>query len=144
MQWAGCKIGTRRQRCVGAGRTDPPGAGELARYPAKGDAKALFFKNYLFILFWLCWVFITACGLSLAPANGGCSLVAVCGLLIAGPSLVVEHRLSARRLSSCGTGPQLPLGMWDLPIPEIKLVSLALQGGFLTTVPPGKPAEAWS
>ena len=29
--------------------------------------------------------------------------------------------------------------MWDLPGPGIKLVSLALQGRFLTTGPPGKP-----
>ena len=28
--------------------------------------------------------------------------------------------------------------MWDLPGPGIKLVSLALAGGFLTTGPPGK------
>ena len=28
--------------------------------------------------------------------------------------------------------------MWDLPGPGIELVSLALAGGFLTTVPPGK------
>ena len=29
--------------------------------------------------------------------------------------------------------------MWDLPGPGFKPVSLALAGGFLTTVPPGKP-----
>ena len=28
--------------------------------------------------------------------------------------------------------------MWDLPQPGIELMSLALQGGFLTTAPPGK------
>ena len=40
---------------------------------------------YLFIyLFWLCWVFVAACGLS---------LVAVSSLLIAVASLVAEHRL---------------------------------------------------
>ena len=37
----------------------------------------------LFIYFWLCWVFVAACGLS--P-------VAVSGLLIAVASLVAEHR----------------------------------------------------
>ena len=31
-------------------------------------------------------------------------------------------------------------GMWDLPEPGMKLVSLALQSGFLTTGPPGKPS----
>ena len=39
---------------------------------------------YLFIDFWLRWVFIAACGLS---------LVAVSGLLIVVASLVAEHRL---------------------------------------------------
>ena len=29
--------------------------------------------------------------------------------------------------------------MWDLPGPGIEAVSPALAGGFLTTVPPGKP-----
>ena len=37
-------------------------------------------KNY----FWLCWVFVSAHGLS---------LVVVCGLLIAVASLIAEHRL---------------------------------------------------
>ena len=29
--------------------------------------------------------------------------------------------------------------MWDLPGPGLEPVSLALEGGFLTTAPPGKP-----
>ena len=29
--------------------------------------------------------------------------------------------------------------MWDLPGPGLELVCPALAGGFLTTVPPGKP-----
>ena len=29
--------------------------------------------------------------------------------------------------------------MWDLPGPGLETVSPALAGGFLTTVPPGKP-----
>ena len=34
----------------------------------------------------------------------------------------------------------MPWGMWDLSGPEIELVSLALQNGFLITDgPPGKP-----
>ena len=49
-------------------------------------------------------------------------------------SLVVELGLS-----SCGTWAQLPYGMWDLPGPGVKPVFPALQGGFLTTRPPGKP-----
>ena len=31
--------------------------------------------------------------------------------------------------------------MWDLPGPGIEPVSPALAGGFLTTVPPGKPSD---
>ena len=31
--------------------------------------------------------------------------------------------------------------MWDVPGPEIKPLSPVLQGGFLTTGPPGKPLE---
>ena len=32
-------------------------------------------------------------------------------------------------------------GMWDLPGPGIEPVSPALAGGFLSTVPPGKPPK---
>ena len=31
--------------------------------------------------------------------------------------------------------------MWDLPGPGLEPVSPALAGGFLTTVPPGKPQD---
>ena len=34
-------------------------------------------------------------------------------------------------------------GTWDLPGPGIKPLSPALAGGFLTTVPPGKPNPAF-
>ena len=42
-------------------------------------------------------------------------------------------------LISCDACTHLPHSMWDLPRPGIKLVSFALQGGFLTTGPPGMP-----
>ena len=45
------------------------------------------------IYYWLCWVFVAACGLSPVAASGDCSLVAVQGLLIAVASIAVEHRL---------------------------------------------------
>ena len=41
-----------------------------------------FFKIYFFIYFWLCWVFVAVCGLSLVSTSGGYSLVEVGGLLI--------------------------------------------------------------
>ena len=65
--------------------------------------------------------------------------IAVRGPLTVTASLVVEHRLQTRRLSSCGSRAQLLRGMWDLPRPGLKPVSPALAGGFSTTAPPGKP-----
>ena len=46
------------------------------------------------------------------------------------------------RLSSCGARAQLLCSMWDLPGPGLEPVSPALAGGFLTTVPPGKPLKS--
>ena len=54
-------------------------------------------------------------------------------------SLVVEHRLQTRRLSSCGSRALLLRGMWDPPRPGLEPVSPALAGRFSTTAPPGKP-----
>ena len=54
-------------------------------------------------------------------------------------SLVAEHRLQTRRLSSCGSRAQLLRGMWDLPRPGLEPVYPALAGRFSTTAPPGKP-----
>ena len=54
-------------------------------------------------------------------------------------SLIAEHRLQTRRLSSCGSRAQLLRGMWDLPRLGLEPVSAALAGRFSTTVPPGKP-----
>ena len=47
-----------------------------------------------------------------------------------------ERGLQACRLSSCGTWAWLFHGIWDLPRPEVKPVSPALAGGFLTPEPP--------
>ena len=55
----------------------------------------LFF--FMFIYFWLYWVFVAVCGLSLLAASGGNSLVAGHGLLTVVAS-VVEHGLKALRL----------------------------------------------
>ena len=52
----------------------------------------LIFK-ILFIYFWLCWVFITARGLSLVVASGESSRVAMHVLLIVLACLVVEDGL---------------------------------------------------
>ena len=53
----------------------------------------LFQIIYLRVYFWLCWIIIATCGLSLVVASGGHSLAAMQRLLIAVASLVVEHRL---------------------------------------------------
>ena len=66
--------------------------------------------------------------------------IAVRGPLTIAASLVAEHRLQMRRLSSCGSRAQLLRGMWDLPRPGREPVSPALAGRFSTTAPPGKPS----
>ena len=66
--------------------------------------------------------------------------IAVRGPLTVATSLVVEHRLQTRRLSSCGSQAQPLCGMRDLPGPGHEPVSPALAGGFLTTAPLGKPS----
>ena len=69
----------------------------------------------------------------------GPPFIVVRGPLTIAASLVAEHRLQTRRLSSCGLRAQLLRGMWDLPRPGLKPVSPALAGRFSTTAPPGKP-----
>ena len=65
--------------------------------------------------------------------------ITVRGPLTIAASLVAEHRLQTRRLSSCGSRAQSLRGMWDLPRPGLEPVSPALAGRFSTTAPPGKP-----
>ena len=65
-------------------------------------------------------------------------------IMVRGPlsivaSLVAEHRLQMRRLSSCGSRAQLLRGMWNPPRPGLEPMSPALAGRFSTTAPPGKP-----
>ena len=38
-----------------------------------------FFKLRFIYLFWLCWVFVAMCGLSLVVASGGCFLLQSAG-----------------------------------------------------------------
>ena len=72
-------------------------------------------------------------------AKWGPLFIAVRGPLIIAASLVAEHRLQTRRLSSCGSRAQLLRGMRDLPRPGLEPVSPALAGRLSTTAPPGKP-----
>ena len=66
--------------------------------------------------------------------------IAVRGPLTIAASLVAEHRLQMRRLSSCGSRAQLLRGMWDPPRPGLEPMCPALAGRFSTTAPPGKPS----
>ena len=94
---------------------------------------------YLFS-FWLCWVFVAVRRLSLVATSRGYFPSQCPGLSVwSAGSRRVASVAAARGLSSCGAPAQLSRGMWDHPGPGIKPMSLALQGRFLTTGPPGKP-----
>ena len=99
----------------------------------------IFFFN-LFIYLFMAVLCLRFC----ARASSSCGergplFIAVRGPLTIAASLVAEHRLQTRRLSSCGSLAQLLRGMWDLPRPGLEPVSPALAGRFSTTAPPGKP-----
>ena len=81
-----------------------------------------------------------------ARASSSCGkwgplFIAVRGPLTVAASLVPEHRLQTRRLSSCGSRAQLLRGTWDPPRPGLEPVCPALAGGFSTAAPPGKPSK---
>ena len=85
------------------------------------------------VSFWLHWAFAAAHRPSPVAASGG--LLSSRGLCAARwGAWALEHR----RYSS-GAGVELPRGLWDLPGPGIKPVSLALAGRFLTSGPQGSP-----
>ena len=95
---------------------------------------------YLFILLFLAVLGLRFCARSFSSCGKwGPLFIAVCGPLTIAASVVAEHRLQTRRLSSCGSRAQLLRGMWDLPRPGLEPVYPALAGGFSTTAPPGKP-----
>ena len=88
------------------------------------------FKIYLFI--YLIYLFMAVLGLRCcARAFSSCGkwgplFIAVREPLTIAASLVSEHRLQMRRLSSCGSRAQLLRGMWDLPRPGLEPVFPAL------------------
>ena len=95
-----------------------------------------YFNFYLFIAvlgLHFCARAFSSCG------EWGPLFIAVRGPLTIAASLLVEHRLQTRRLSSCGSRAQLLRGMWDLARPGLEPVSPALAGRLSTTAPPGKP-----
>ena len=100
----------------------------------------LFFFNLFFIYLLLAVLGLRFCARAFSSCGKrGPLFIAVRGPLTIVASLVVEHRLQTRRLSSCGSRAQLPRGTWDLPRPGLEPVSPALAGRLSTTAPPGKP-----
>ena len=68
-----------------------------------------------------------------ARAFSSCGKQGPLFIVVRGPltivaSLVAEHRLQMRRLSSCGSRAQLLRGMWDPPRPGLEPVCPALAG----------------
>ena len=104
-----------------------------------------FFSIFFLIIIYLFIYLFGVLGLRFcARASSSCGkrgpfLIAVRGPLTVAASLVAEHRLQTRMLSSCGSRAQPLRGMWDLPKPGLEPVSPALAGRFSTTAPPGKP-----
>ena len=76
-------------------------------------------------IYWLRWVFVALCGLSLVVASRSYSSTWWSGLLIA---VAV----------SCGAQAQQLWCLWSLPWPGIEPVSPASAGRFFTTLPPVK------
>ena len=115
---------------------------------------------FIIIYFWLRWVFVAVCGLSLVAASRG-----YCSLRFAGFSLWWFSCCGAQALGAwasvvCGVRPQqLWLAgsraqaqqLWHTGFIALRHVGSsrtrdrtcvpALAGGFLTTAPPGKSAE---
>ena len=103
------------------------------------------FSQYHLFIYLFIYLFLATLGLHFcARAFSSCGewrplFIVVHGPLTVAASLVAEHKLQTRRLSSCGSRAQLLRGMWDLPRPRLEPMSPSLAGRFSTTVPPGKP-----
>ena len=101
-------------------------------------------ENFLILFIYL---FLAVLGLHFcARAFSSCGkrgplFITVCRPLTVAASLVAEHRLQMRRLSSCGSRVQLLRSMWDPPRPGLEPVSPALAGRLSATVPRGKPLQ---
>ena len=110
------------------------------KYFLTAGSSSFFFLINLFIYLFLAVLGLRFCVRAFSSCGErGPLFIAVRGPLTIAASLVAEHRLQMRRLSSCGSRAQLLRGMWDLPRPGLEPVSPALAGRFSTTAPPGKP-----
>ena len=99
------------------------------------------FLNVLFILviFGCAESSLLRASFLLVAASGGCSLLRCAAFSLQWLLLLWSTGSRHVGFHSCGSWAQLLRGMWDLPGPGLKPVAPALAGGFLTTVPPGKP-----
>ena len=101
-----------------------------------------FFFNVIYLFIYLAVLGLRFCARTFSSCGErGPLFIAVRGPLTVAASLVAEHRLQTRRLSSCGARAQLLRGMWDLPRPGLEPVFPALAGRFSTTAPPRKPGR---
>ena len=100
----------------------------------------LFFKIIIYLFIYLAVLGLRLCARA-SPSRGkwGPLPIAVRGPPTIAASLVAEHGLQTRRLSSCGSRTQSLRGMWDPPRPGLEPASPALAGRLSTTAPPGKP-----
>ena len=100
------------------------------------------FKKLINFYFWLCWVFVATCGLSLVVLSRGYSLLRGPGFSL--PWLLLLQSTGSRRSSSVIVVPGLscPAAYVIFPGPRIKPMPLALAGRFLTTRPPEKALYA--
>ena len=94
-----------------------------------------FFKIYLFIYLWLCWVFVSVRGLSLVAASGDHSSLWCAGLSLSRPLLLQSTGSRCAGSVIVTHGPSCSAACGIFPDP----VSPALAGRFSTTAPPGKP-----
>ena len=100
----------------------------------------LFFFINLFIYLFLAVLGLRFCARAFSSCGEwGPLFITVRRPLTIADSLVAQHRLQMRRLSSCGSRAQLLRSMWDLPRPGLEPVSPELAGGFSTSTLPGKP-----
>ena len=98
----------------------------------------LFFFKFIYLFMAVLGLHFCARAFSRCGKRGPL-FIAVRRPLTIAASLVAEHRLQTRRLSSCGSRAQSLRGMWDPPRPGLEPVSPALTGRRSTTAPPGKP-----
>ena len=116
----------------------------LGLYPALkniGQLLLLFFYNFLFIYFWLCWVFVSVRGLSPVAASGGHSSSRCAGLSLSRPLLL--RSTGSRRAGSVivAHGPSRSAACGILPDQDSNLCPLHWQADSQPLHHQGSPRE---